>query len=337
MRCYRRVVRGFFRIAMVSALGAAGCNQLLGLDAPGTGGGGGDAADGPAIDAPGGDAPDGDAPDALDAPGGPGDALDAAIDGPDAGPCSNFGGQPDEDNDGRRDDCDNCPHIAQSPLLQPDSDHDGVGDECDPYAGRPDRLVLFAGFNNGSPAGMQYFQSGLGAWSVINGQLRLVGSQPDQHYMARLDVDLQDVTVFAQITVPGPLTIPANPTNRGIGVWADVDPDDVPGYFPTGIVLENVESYTPVGVSRFAHVVGINTGESAMMPGDGLFVAGRPYLFRLTCMPALGRCLGMASYSNGGVAIHLNPATTRVGSIGLRWYGVDANVDYLAVYAPAAN
>lgn len=33
-------------------------------------------------------------------------------------------------------------------------------------------------------------------------------------------------------------------------------------------------------------------------------------------------------------ATALDPATTRIGSIGLRWFGVDAAADFLAIYAP---
>lgn len=72
----------------------------------------------------------------------------------------------DEDADGRRDECDNCP---LDPNDQMDVDQDGIGDLCDPhplYA--VERLAVFNGFN-GPVAEAGTAQAG--TWNVTAGIL----------------------------------------------------------------------------------------------------------------------------------------------------------------------
>ncbi len=76
--------------------------------------------------------------------------------------------QRDHDGDGRGDACDKCPHINTG-AAEPDADADGVGDACDP---RPtmagDKQVLFEGFTDASSADT-WIRTGPAPWSVLNG------------------------------------------------------------------------------------------------------------------------------------------------------------------------
>jgi len=57
----------------------------------------------------------------------------------------------DEDNDGIKDGCDNCPTVDN--FAQSNADDDDLGDACDPHTGRIDKIVLWHNFQAGVPPG----------------------------------------------------------------------------------------------------------------------------------------------------------------------------------------
>lgn len=310
------------RLATIALALCAGCNAVFGLEPVGD-------RDGAALDAT-------DAPADDDAPA-DGDSTtdDASRDA--AALCTDPGGVPDEDGDGRRDACDNCPQYSQ--LDQSDADGDGVGDFCDPHSDAPDHLVAFHGFDDTTfPPGFQFAQTpGLGTWSITGGQLQLRGAQLGHHYLVRLDLDLHDVTVDAQAHLLGPLPSPVPNTSRSVGVWAEIDLTSPNPAFPTGVVVETAESVSPSGgISRFAHLVGVGVNGEVddTTLADGFFQAAQAYNFRLTCSQIAAVCDGFVGYPGFGWILRNMPATTRTGSVGLRSYGTDVAFDYLAIYAP---
>lgn len=129
---------------IVVALGAAGCQQVLGLEPPVSGGGDAGTTDSFVVDA----APDGAASVDSDSDG-VNDALDNCRQVPNAN-------QRNEDNDSLGNACDPCPISSNNA----DVDADGVADACDPHpAVGGDVLRLFDSFQDGIP----------GTWSVDGG------------------------------------------------------------------------------------------------------------------------------------------------------------------------
>ncbi|HEY5934267.1 MAG TPA: hypothetical protein VIU61_06530 [Kofleriaceae bacterium] len=72
----------------------------------------------------------------------------------------------DEDNDGIKDGCDNCPTIEN--FAQANGDDDDLGDACDPHTGLLDKIVLWHNFQAGIPTGW----TGSGFWVHENGSYR---------------------------------------------------------------------------------------------------------------------------------------------------------------------
>lgn len=155
-------------IASALVLGAAGCNQLFGLEPPASGGGDG------AIDGPGSDGDPGDAPDDGPRPGdGDGDGV---LDLTDNCPTAWNPAQADEDGDAAisgGDACDLCPHLASGGGPHADLDGDGVGDACDPRSDIAHCLEWFDGFSEGTAAEIlaRYTITG-GQWVFELGQAR---------------------------------------------------------------------------------------------------------------------------------------------------------------------
>lgn len=153
--------------------------------------------------------------------GGPDAVPDAP---PDAVACA---GTPDFDGDGRRDDCDRCPHLSSED--DPDGDGDGVGDACDPQptVGSDARAIWLAFYAPDDIAG--WVQSrGDGVWSVAGGKL----------------VQSSATSAFSLLDSPAPYgdayfatsveVVTANPAEIGFCLADDQDP---PGsqYYCCGI------------------------------------------------------------------------------------------------------
>ena len=70
----------------------------------------------------------------------------------------------DEDGDGVKDDCDDCPLDPDADQI--DTDHDGIGDVCDPHPMYAvERLAYFSGFN-GAVSTEGYQVGTTGTWGT---------------------------------------------------------------------------------------------------------------------------------------------------------------------------
>jgi len=111
----------------------------------------------------------------------------------------------DEDNDGIKDGCDNCP--ADANPTQADDDHDGVGNACDPRPGMPDHIAFFDGFNGAAldPGWQPITIAGAPSWSVSMGMASAAGGSTDggvlewtgQQFTAAI-VDVRDTSAGLQ-------------------------------------------------------------------------------------------------------------------------------------------
>jgi hypothetical protein len=124
--------------------------------------------------------------------------------------------QYDEDTDTVGNDCDSCPHVANTDQTI-DADTDGVGDACDPRPGQPDELVYFNGFDTA----LTGWTTNGGTWSVTGGVL--TGAAPADGAIGVLTYDQAmpaDLAAFARVTItPGPGPAPLAP-NGGVLVRA---------------------------------------------------------------------------------------------------------------------
>lgn len=298
--------------AGLTLLCLAGCNQVLGLD-PAT------RLDAAAIDG---------GPDAIDGPP-PIDTVDA-----DPSVCVDPTGMPDEDFDGRRDECDNCPHLRQTDGWL-DGDGDGVGDACDPRLGMPDRIVFYTGFED--PLGFEAITDGApGDWAIGGGRLRITGTTYQSPYLARFPLTTHSVTVATQAT-PREQPVPVSATSRSVGVWAAIDPADHTAS-PSGIIVETAQSWPPSGPARhFAHLVdAAQTGVFADSPDvAGLWEYDQPYQISVTCVAETSTCTGRVGFDQVEYPMPRSGLLLRPGAVGLRTFGTDAEFDYLIVIAPA--
>lgn len=238
---------------------------------------------------------------------------------------------------GRRDACDDCPHRAQTTAAErADPDGDGIGVACDPHPSSPDHVVAFHGFEDDPP--LRYELGGTGTWEVRDGDLTLTGAAGQAPYLAALDLELPELTVEAELTLPATLPVlAADGRSQSAGVWANIDvvtPSPTAGT-PYGNLIEIFRlRVAPSNLENRAHLVDTTppgTGVTADANG-ALFVAGARYRLTLTC--GAGVCSTVVTQAGSGVFSTSNPSTTRTGSVGLRSFGLDARFHYLVVYAP---
>jgi hypothetical protein len=213
-----------FALALV-----AGCNQILGLDAPAGGGGDGDARDhdahiidGPADrDGDGVNDPDDLCPDAFDP------------------------GQEDEDGDRRGDRCDLCPHLAQQDDV--DGEEDGIPDACDPFPAIAGGRLRWNGFHRGDElddwgvtgaGGAEWASGEVRIAPVLDGEVRLLRREDDGN-------DRKRTRVIAALTFEPPSA--GGAARRAVGLVTDVGGISNADYF-----LCQIETDLPVTQVRLA-------------------------------------------------------------------------------------
>jgi len=285
-----------------AVLALAACNQVFGLDPPGSG--------------------DDDAAGAIDAA----EAIDAA---PDAAVC----GERDEDGDGIPDGCDNCPHVP-NPDQSDLGDGDKVGDACDPHRTEPgDRLIRFEGFAV-MPPDLRVAASGNGSPSFAVDGHNLVdnASAAGVDELARLPIDvtgLSELTVTTRFAITAYL-VPAMGDSRTAGLWAAIDDsvDDRPT-FPGGLVAE-VGVEVGIAHNEITQLHCTKSGLVARGASPGGFGAG----FEATITVQYGGGLRAAmSTVSGSTADAIELLCGAVPSdVGLRTHEVGAAFRYLVVY-----
>jgi hypothetical protein len=191
----------------IALIHVAGCNQILGLEAPGDDESNADARDHDAVDL---DA-------AADRDG------DGVLDGIDVCPDAADPGQFDEDGDGRGDRCDLCPHLDQ--LDDVDRDEDNIPDACDPYPGTASGRLRWSGFHAGDDRSeWRPLGSGSAEWvddvveltPVVDGEARFVRAEPADPAMTR-------TRVIASVEMGAPNA--GGGARRTVGVITNVEPD----------------------------------------------------------------------------------------------------------------
>lgn len=271
-------MRAWLLLAALSAMGCAGCNQLLGLDAPARGDGDGGGHD------------DGGGDDAGD-DGGSGDATPEDIDGDgvangvDNCPSVPNPTQADEDADAEisgGDACDLCPHQAAPTAGTPhaDVDQDGVGDDCDPSTQVKHCWRWFDGFEGDANAVLTRYDTTRGTWKVDNGELQQL--DPDLNLA---EATIRDRTyespVVATLGVPQGITEPGGDagmalTQNAVGVTVgriDVGPGTC-----FGVVMRRVSTPTSAEVAliregQLSEVIfaETNIANSRLVAGERVF------------------------------------------------------------------
>lgn len=255
--------------------------------------------------------------------------------------CGDPGGAPDEDGDGVRDECDNCPHVKQAGDADfKDDDGDRIGAACDPHEHAPDRVVAFYTFAQPVAAAtiVPLADAGGGSWAYHDGALFAESTAPRTDMLARLDVGLAAVTIDVELVLPAALPLIPTGASQSLGVWADVEPPGGAQYdptFPPGAVLELFQVSPGTGVESRAHLA--NTAQPGTNDTTGiqpeLFEGGARYRLVLTC-EGDGACAGEV-WRDGATLTTLSlTIAPRPGAVGLRTYGIDARFEHLMVYAP---
>lgn len=252
----------------------------------------------------------------------------------DAAPsCDDPSGAPDEDGDGVRDACDDCPQVPQGPDDHGDLDGDGVGDACDPHPMAADRLVAFDGFSTAAvPLAVE---SEGGTWFATGGALTVRDVVDGADLLARLDGVLPAATVDTSVTIDASTPDPGAAATRSVGVWAGLQPPTGRPAFPPGAVLE-VFAANGAALLQNAHLADTRTADHSQEAGldPQLFEAGATYRLVLTC-EAAGVCAGRIERDGVMLAELFLPDAAAPGAVGLRSHGTNVAFHYLAVYTPA--
>lgn len=268
--------------------------------------------------------------------------LADASDAIDARPvCVDPGGAPDEDGDGVRDECDNCPHVAQADDSEfKDDDGDRIGVACDPHKSSPDRVVAFYTFTEPSAPTdiVAVTDAGGGNWKFSDGDLLADSTTARTDMLARLDVGLAGVTIDVDLSLSAsPPVLPIG-GSQSVGVWAEIAPPGGAPYdptFPPGAVLELFEVSPGTGAEQRAHLTDTSVSGANDTTGvqPELFIPGARYRLVLTC-EADGSCVGEVLRAGASLTTLALTVATRPGAVGLRSYGVDVAFHHLMVYAP---
>ena len=139
-------------------------------------------------------------------------------------------------------------------------------------------------------------------------------------------------------TVPSVVPTLLTGERHSLGVWADVLPPPVSGgydpTFPPGAILE-LDETDGLGVSQRAQLLDttMSTSRVTSPAAAAFFVAGARYRLVLTCA-ASGDCRGEVRRDGQPLTNLQLTIAGRVGSVGLRSFGIDARFHHLMVYAP---
>jgi hypothetical protein len=279
----------------------AGCNLVLGLDAP-AGGDGGD----PGVDA----RPDGP----------PGDTdSDGVADGVDNCPGTQNGDQHDEDGDAVGDACDNCPHVANEGQSDA-GDGDGVGDACDPNrrAGG-DRLLVFDPFVASDPR----WTMTQGEWQI--GDDRLVSGASGTQIFATSER-------FGRVLVSTSLTFITVPVAGEAGPYLALD-STVPA-MPFGYVCQAhyapVSSTTGSGRLQINKFLAVGGAELLTDVDAGTLTLDSPSRISFALGDDGQNCVLTAGA--GDVPVAGDDDQYAMGGVGLRVRDAVVAFDYIAVY-----
>lgn len=119
----------------------------------------------------------------------------------------------DEDSDGIKDGCDNCPAVTNP--TQTNSDADDLGDLCDPHPSASDTIVYWQGFKDpNSDAGWNAYV-GFGDWKIDGDAYR----QLDTAEAATVSVYAGNFTnATIEVIVDG-IRVPSDPQAAAVGAY----------------------------------------------------------------------------------------------------------------------
>ncbi len=222
----------------------------------------------------------------------------------------------DEDGDGVKDGCDNCPGVPNP--MQQDTDGDNVGDACDPSATSKQRIAWFESFDEGGAAGNWNIQQG--SWSF------------PADAVIYTDTNNSSVGVVATKAMYGPsVTIEVGVTIDQIlaqGCLLEVLTENG---LRCGLDRANASSPDTIRVEQ--DPTGTPSNELGWPQAhDGL----RLRITMSYVSPTETDCAltdrGSAA-TTAATSIGFGPAAA--GALGIRDAGIAAHVEYVTVYAPA--
>jgi hypothetical protein len=319
-------------VAMLGALGGAGCNLVFGLDAPDDDDGSGDGGDGGAIDAREIDAN----PDDVDG--------DGVLNGADNCPMRVNPLQADEDGDAEingGDACDPCPHLGSMPAGQPhlDVDLDGIGDDCDPNALARHCIAWFDGFREGVPAEIlaRYTTSGGGVWFLDEGRMRQSDVTYENTLLTVRDGEFGAAAVTTHGVMDGlPVAQTGNvPYRNAIGVVANYRDDGQPGTCYGSVTRDVVSSSGGPAKAALAYSTMVNeivADELVFSPPGTPMVVGERLAVTLDAVTSVDMPIVTGSLpQRAGAAQVGGIVTCNSGSAGLRTAYAAMYFDYLLV------
>ena len=226
----------------------------------------------------------------------------------------------DEDGDGRADECDLCPHLADDADV--DADDDGVGDPCDPRPGLPDRLERLITFAT-EPTGWVFAR---GTWSHVGDAI----TQADLNAPTTLAY-LDDLALPADATIDVGLLLGESVAGAppSIGVWGWASAFDATQAEPDGYLCElrrTTSNATFVALDQWSG--GTETELEARVFPD-TFLAGTRYRLRLTRDRRVACAAHLEITSD---RITADDLTHTSGALGVRTSLARVTVEYVAVY-----
>jgi hypothetical protein len=286
--------------SIIALVSLAGCNQVLGLDAPAGDAGGADRdlrPDGP-----------------------PGDQdSDGVADAVDNCPGDQNPDQHDEDGDAVGDVCDNCPHLPNEGQSDA-ADGDGVGDACDPNRlTTGDRLILFDPFVAADP---RWIASG--EWQIGDDQL-VSGASGTQIFAT--------TETLGRVLVATSLRFTTAPGTADAGIYLAMD-RTVPT-MPFGYVcqLRLVPNASGTGTGRLQinKFLAVGGAEPLSDVDAGTVSTGATYRLSFALGDEAQNCV-LSDSGVGDVPAAARDPQYSTGAVGLRVRDATVAFDYIAVY-----